>query len=101
MQMNKQEQNLWIRLVTLCQQFEQLSETPQPKENFNQVLTSREIECLSFVARGLTSKAIAKQLTISARTVETHLNNVRKKLHCYSKTQLAEIYWRVQSGKNS
>ncbi|OGT06342.1 MAG: hypothetical protein A2103_04070 [Gammaproteobacteria bacterium GWF2_41_13] len=101
MQINKKYQALWERLILLCQQFERLSIGHQSIENFDQVLTSRELDCLSLVARGLTSKAIAKQLNRSARTVETHLNNVRKKLHCYSKTQLAEIYWKWQSGKNS
>lgn len=44
------------------------------------VLTPREVEILKEIARGKTSQAIAFQLGVSARTVETHVHHIREKL---------------------
>lgn len=63
------------------------------EKDIENILTHRELECLSFTARGFTAKGIAKILKISDRTIETHLNNTRRKLQCCSKTGLAEMYW--------
>jgi HD-GYP domain-containing protein (c-di-GMP phosphodiesterase class II) len=43
-------------------------------------LTAREVEVLTLVARGLSSKEIAKQLVISPKTVSNHIE------HIYTKT---------------
>ncbi len=43
-------------------------------------LTTREIEILKAVGEGLSSKEIAKAMHISDRTVDTHRNNIMKKL---------------------
>ncbi|UYN98317.1 MAG: response regulator transcription factor [Devosia sp.] len=43
-------------------------------------LTTREQSVLLLVARGSASKAIADELDISVRTVETHRKNIKKKL---------------------
>ena len=43
-------------------------------------LSNREIEIIKLFAEGLTYKEIAESLYISARTVETHKNNILKKL---------------------
>jgi DNA-binding NarL/FixJ family response regulator len=49
-------------------------------------LTSREIEVLALVAEGLSNKAIASELTISAHTVKFHLNAIMSKLDVQSRT---------------
>jgi DNA-binding NarL/FixJ family response regulator len=51
-------------------------------------LTSREQEVVRLVARGLSNKAIARDLGISPRTVEGHLNHVFDKLGTTSRTEL-------------
>ena len=51
-------------------------------------LTGREQEVVRLVARGMTNKAIARQLGISPRTVEGHLNHVFDKLQTTSRTEL-------------
>lgn len=43
-------------------------------------LTSREVEVLRLLAQGCTGTQIAEQLTISHRTVTTHLTSIYNKL---------------------
>jgi DNA-binding NarL/FixJ family response regulator len=58
------------------------------RANFAPRLTSREQEVVRLVSRGMTNKAIARQLGISPRTVEGHLNHVFEKLGTSSRTEL-------------
>jgi DNA-binding NarL/FixJ family response regulator len=48
-------------------------------------LSLREREVLELVAAGLTNDAIAKQLSVSVRTVERHLSNIYAKLRVSGK----------------
>lgn len=52
-------------------------------------LTEREMEVLTHIARGLDNQAIAKQLSLSVRTVATHVSNILGKLHLANRTQAA------------
>jgi DNA-binding CsgD family transcriptional regulator/signal transduction histidine kinase len=54
-------------------------------------LTTREIEVLALVADGLTNKAIASRLHVSARTVNFHLDNIYSKLGVSSRTEAVVI----------
>ena len=51
-------------------------------------LTAREREVLRLIARGYTYKEIARELTISIRTVETHVSSVLHKLQLSTRHQL-------------
>jgi DNA-binding NarL/FixJ family response regulator len=51
-------------------------------------LTAREREVLRLIARGYAYKEIARQLTISVKTVETHVSSVLRKLQLSSRHQL-------------
>ncbi len=51
-------------------------------------LTFREEQVLQLTADGLTSSDIAKKLGISARTAESHRNNLMKKLGVHNKAEL-------------
>lgn len=44
-------------------------------------LSPREVQILQMLARGLDSKAMARELEISVRTVETHRLSIRRKLN--------------------
>jgi DNA-binding NarL/FixJ family response regulator len=51
-------------------------------------LTGREREVLRLIARGYTYKEIARELYISAKTVETHVSSVLRKLQLSTRHQL-------------
>jgi DNA-binding NarL/FixJ family response regulator len=54
-------------------------------------LTAREHEILRFLAHGHSNKAVARQLDISVRTVETHRFSLRRKLGADSAPALLKI----------
>ena len=53
------------------------------------LLNDREIEMLTWVARGKTSPQIAKITGLAKRTVDFHLDNAREKLGAATRTQAA------------
>ncbi|WOB10098.1 response regulator transcription factor [Piscinibacter gummiphilus] len=54
-------------------------------------LSMREQEILSLLARGLSSKHIAKQLDISVRTVESHRQSIKRKLNIDGQAELIKF----------
>lgn len=52
------------------------------------VLTRREVEILEYVTLGLSAKEVARQVAISPRTVERHVENVRLKLRAKNRTHM-------------
>ena len=54
-----------------------------------QRLTDREFEVAELVTEGLTNQAIGTRLSIAPRTVESHVENVRRKLQVHSRAQIA------------
>ena len=54
-------------------------------------LSSREIEILQMVSRGLTNKEIARVLQISQYTVRNHLNHISSKLEVTDRTEAAMV----------
>ena len=49
-------------------------------------LTVRELEVIRLLASGRTNRAIARQLTISQRTVDRHVSNILTKLNLPSRS---------------
>ena len=60
-----------------------------PPDEPSSALTQREQEISALVARGLTNRRIAKELTLSKRTVDTHVGRILKKLGVSSREQVA------------
>jgi two-component system nitrate/nitrite response regulator NarL len=52
-------------------------------------LSSRELEVLQFLTKGLTNKEIAQLLKITESTVKNHLRNILAKLHLANRVQAA------------
>lgn len=71
-----------LRLVTPCDEYRVYFE--------HQVytLTLREAQCLYYSLQGYSAKQIAKQLTLSHRTVETYMEHIKVKLQCRNKLHL-------------
>ncbi|MFC1992180.1 response regulator [Chloroflexota bacterium] len=47
----------------------------------------RELEILKLTAKGMSNQEIARELTLSGRTVQSHLSNIFKKLEVHSRTE--------------
>jgi FixJ family two-component response regulator len=61
-------------------------------------LTERERDVLHQVVQGLSSKAIAKTLDISYRTVELHRGHIMEKLHVRSAAELIRLVIEQRNG---
>jgi DNA-binding CsgD family transcriptional regulator len=55
--------------------------------NFEQ-LTARELECLRHLLDGSATAKIANMMSISIRTIETHIQNIKQKFQCRTKYEL-------------
>ncbi|HEY2926316.1 response regulator transcription factor [Piscinibacter sp.] len=66
------------------------AQTPRP------VLSMRECEILACIAKGQASKQIARELGLSIRTVETHRQNIKRKLNLEGQGEL--IKYAVERG---
>ena len=62
---------------------------PSPADESSERLTAREQEVALLVARGLTNRQIAEELSISGRTVENHIGKIFKKLGFSSRSRIA------------
>lgn len=54
-------------------------------------LSNQELECIAHLLNYKTIKEIAKKMSISPRTVETYLNNIKIKLNCDSKSDIITV----------
>ena len=69
---------------------------PQPAPVLAE-LTKREAQILAQVARGLTNKEIARDLSLREKTVKHHMTNVMQKLQVRNRLEAAMIF-RKQAG---
>ncbi len=51
-------------------------------------LSARELSCAKLLIQGKSARLIAEALFLSPRTIETHLQHLKEKLHCRTKTEL-------------
>lgn len=66
-----------------------MQEVSQSERTTVGALTDRELEVLKLIARGMSNREIASDLTLSEKTVKTHVSNILAKLHLADRTQAA------------
>jgi two-component system NarL family response regulator len=76
---------LLSEFTVLAKKAEERQQYPAP------ALTTRELEVLKLVARGMSNREIADRLFISENTVKNHVRNILEKLHLHSRME-AVIY---------
>jgi DNA-binding NarL/FixJ family response regulator len=64
-------------------------------------LTNRELQVLSFIGRGLSSRGAAEALALSVKTVETHRQSLKRKLNLATNALLLQyaINWYASRSK--
>lgn len=65
-----------------------------PHQQLHADLTEREMGVLQCIAAGLSNLAIANRLSISEKTVKSHVSNILSKLYLSDRTQAAVYAWR-------
>lgn len=67
---------------------EYLGNLKQGEADMYQLLSDREKEVLTLIAKGYSNKEIGEQLVISVKTVETHKSNLMEKLQMKTRPEL-------------
>lgn len=68
-----------------------------PEQIPKTTLTSRERQVVGFLSQGLTSKEIARRLSLSPRTIEDYRANLRKKFGARNTTELLARLVRLEA----
>lgn len=74
--------------VEIIDELEKYASFTKEKEALR--LTSRELEVISLIAKGYTTKQIASELFLSEKTIETHRKNILRKTDTYNVGSLLE-----------
>jgi DNA-binding NarL/FixJ family response regulator len=72
----------------------------QPGQTPMQRLSNRELEVFELIGRGMTTGKIADHLKLSTKTIETHRENIKKKLGLVSGQELTRraMHWLMERG---
>ncbi len=62
---------------------------PPERSRTEAPLTNRELEVLQYIAQGLSNREIAEAMSVSIRTVTTHVGSILDKLHLANRTKAA------------
>ena len=71
---------LYVSETLNARMLEQVTGVSRAKATGMDALTDRELEILTLIGKGVATKIIAAQLSISARTVEAHRAHIKEKL---------------------
>ena len=70
------------------------------EQNHFPKLSKRELQIFTLMGEGISAKEIACQLNLSSRTVDTHIERIREKLHVDSRHQLMFLAFQEKIKKN-
>ena len=74
-----------------------VEQSPRINVPSNIELTPTELKVVQLVAQGMTNREIAEKLSVSQRTIESHVSNMLNKTSLHNRTELAR--WAIQSNK--
>lgn len=82
------------RLVGLALGASDVTRTPIDR------LTDRELEIFRMIGEGLTTGAIAERLVLSTHTIDTHRENIKRKLGVSTAAELSRtaVQWLLENG---
>lgn len=80
-----------IGLPFLAKKIAQFAAFNPEAKIYGTALTARQAECMYFLIRGKSAKEIGRILTLSSRTIETYLENLKDKLKCQGTAELIEM----------
>jgi DNA-binding CsgD family transcriptional regulator len=88
------EQNSMVEITNWINKLGILAPNPMLLHLSNQVivqqLSKREQECLFHLTHGKSAKEIAQSLGCSPRTIESHIDNIKFKLNCHSRSEIID-----------
>ena len=53
-----------------------------------QILSARELQVIELIVQGYSARQVAEELSLSTRTIERHIDNVRNKLNARNRPHL-------------
>lgn len=65
----------------------------------NPELTEREMEVLELAVHGFSQKEIAERLFLSTKTVDKHIENIKKKFNINKSTEIIGVYTCIKKSK--
>ncbi|WP_422480714.1 helix-turn-helix transcriptional regulator [Pleomorphochaeta sp. DL1XJH-081] len=86
---------MYVRKIPKVEQRESVDPLTLFKKEFN--LTPREVQIVSYMVKGHSYKEIAGLLSISTRTVETHVYRICKKCSVSNRAELTHVFMQVRS----
>ena len=90
-------EDLIAAVIGRLERYRQLEARPQAADLPHKAdLSSRELEVLQLMARGLNNNAIAEELFIGPATVKTHVSNILSKL--YVGNRVAAVTFAIKYG---
>ena len=78
---------IWIGLKPKIK----LKESIAIKSSSSAILSTREVEVLELISKGLTNKEISDTLFISLNTTKSHISNIYSKLNTKNRVQTIEL----------
>jgi DNA-binding NarL/FixJ family response regulator len=86
---------LVARVRSLARRLDPAEPAAAAREEPEHPLTAREAEVLALVAQGLSQKQVAQKLSISRKTVGTHMSHIFEKLRVHSQGQAVAAAYRL------